>query len=184
MANPLSAPCPDCLSPEDVNCRSSYGDIVHAERQRIADLRALEQGTCALCGALLVRGAVDGLPVDVWHPYPADQVCPPLPDPRTDWNDYALALQRGLKPGHPGPEHFQPLQPTLPEVMGTLGVETLADVNEDNLADLLLAAARDQQAGAMCPECRDGKCRNCVGTALHPVTDALVSCACTHGGEA
>lgn len=28
----------------------------------------------------------------------------------------------------------------------------------------------------MCPECRDGKPRNCVGWAIDPVTDEIINC--------
>jgi hypothetical protein len=30
----------------------------------------------------------------------------------------------------------------------------------------------------VCPECRDGKHGNCVGSALHPITDDIVDCLC------
>ena len=34
----------------------------------------------------------------------------------------------------------------------------------------------------LCPECAAGKCPNCDGTALDPVTDTIVRCTCDHGG--
>ena len=34
----------------------------------------------------------------------------------------------------------------------------------------------------LCPECAAGKCPNCDGTALDPVTDTIVPCTCDHGG--
>lgn len=34
---------------------------------------------------------------------------------------------------------------------------------------------------AVCPECRDGKCRNCTEMTLNEL-DAWVSCSCGHGG--
>lgn len=37
-------------------------------------------------------------------------------------------------------------------------------------------------AEAMCPECAQGKCINCTSTTLHPVTDLMVPCDCTHQG--
>ena len=30
----------------------------------------------------------------------------------------------------------------------------------------------------VCPECRDGKHTNCIGSAIHPVTDDIVDCLC------
>jgi hypothetical protein len=33
---------------------------------------------------------------------------------------------------------------------------------------------------AICPECRDGKCGNCIGYALHEATDTVVACGCAH----
>jgi hypothetical protein len=32
----------------------------------------------------------------------------------------------------------------------------------------------------ICPECRDGKHNNCIGQALDPMTDDIVSCTCTY----
>lgn len=134
----LVVSCPwegGCGAPAGEPCRTSYGDTVHAERRRLADLRALEHGACALCGRFMVRGSVEDALVDAWHPDPADHGCPPLPDPRTDWNGYALALQQGLAPGHPGAEHFVPVDaievaaaidfnevamPAVPDLLGAL----------------------------------------------------------------
>ena len=151
MADALKVQCPDCQAPTDVPCYTSYAaGTIHADRQRAADLRALERGTCALCGSLLVRDPSQ----EVWHPNPEDQSCPPLPDARTHWNDYARALQAGVSPGHPGAEHFLP--------------------DPGSVAP----------TPVVCPECRDGKCQNCDGRALHPVTDLIVTCDCTHGAPA
>lgn len=105
----LTVTCPDCMAPPQTPCRTSNPALTgstHAERRRTADLRGLEQGTCDLCGAFMVRGSVEGAPVDAWHPDPADHGCPVLPDPSTAWNDYALAVNLGRSPGHPGLEHF------------------------------------------------------------------------------
>lgn len=33
---------------------------------------------------------------------------------------------------------------------------------------------------AICPECRDGKHRNCDDTALDPITDIITDCRCEH----
>lgn len=33
-----------------------------------------------------------------------------------------------------------------------------------------------------CPECRDGKCRNCIGEALNDA-DELVPCGCAHHAD-
>lgn len=34
---------------------------------------------------------------------------------------------------------------------------------------------------AVCPECRDGKCRNCTGAAWDDAADELTACGCRHG---
>lgn len=104
--DPLSVVCPDCYAPAGTACYHSGGADYgpHAARVRSAELRAVEHGTCSLCGRPMVRG-LD--PVDAWHPDVDDAaLCPPLPDPRTDWNGYATAINAGLSPGHPGLEHF------------------------------------------------------------------------------
>lgn len=97
--------CPDCMAPVNVSC----GDQPHADRIRAADLQALEHGRCALCGAPMVRGTVEGAPVDAWHP---DEItaaaCPRIPDPKDDWEGYATVTNLGLTPGHPGAENFVP----------------------------------------------------------------------------
>lgn len=99
----LTVKCPDCMAPEGVSC----GDVPHADRLRLADLQSLDHGVCALCGRPMVRGTVEDAPVDAWHPDEADAaVCPPIPDPKTDWEGYAFATNPGLTPGHPGAEHF------------------------------------------------------------------------------
>lgn len=116
VADALAVPCPDCAVPAGTACRTSVGALegeTHAERRRVAYLRSLEQGTCALCGRLMVRGTD---PVIAWHPDPdAAAACPVLPDPSTDWNAYAEAVNAGLSPGYPGTEHFVPT-PTLDPV--------------------------------------------------------------------
>lgn len=38
----------------------------------------------------------------------------------------------------------------------------------------------EEEKNYYCPECAAGKVVNCVGKALHPVTDELVDCASTH----
>lgn len=119
MADPLTVPCPDCAVPAGTGCAFSNptlagGDepAVHAERQRVADLRAVEHGTCDLCAQPMVRGAIAGAPTDAWHPDPTDAAaCPPIPDPGADPAGWATAINLGLQPGHPGPEHFVPHQP-------------------------------------------------------------------------
>jgi hypothetical protein len=106
MADPTTVTCPECLAPAGHPCQT-FGDDAHADRRRLADLRSLEHGTCALCTQ--VRGSVDGAPVTAWHFMPEHvAACPPMPDPGTDWNAYALAVQDGLVPGRPGLEHFIP----------------------------------------------------------------------------
>lgn len=109
-ADPLTVACPDCTVPAGRACATS-GEFdpttVHGERQRIADLRSLEHGVCALCAAPMVRGTVEGSPVDAWHPDPAHAAaCPVIPDPDSDWNAYAATINAGVTPGHPGVEHF------------------------------------------------------------------------------
>lgn len=44
-------------------------------------------------------------------------------------------------------------------------------------ADVLLELANPAPAPALCPECRDGKCRNCIGEAMTE-DDELVPCGC------
>ena len=129
MADPLSVACPDCLVPAEEDCAGHYG--THAARQRLADLRSLDHGTCALCGRPMVKGTVEGGPVDAWHYQPEDAAaCPPMPDPLADWNRYATAINLGLSPGHPGMEHFTPtpVLPLDPEPEGEAWYETPGDV--------------------------------------------------------
>lgn len=114
-ADPLLVACPACGAPAERECagrvqEAAGGDpTTHEDRRRLADLRALEKGTCGLCGAFMVRGTVLGGPVEAWHPDETDAArCPQLPDPATDWDAYATALNHGARPGHPGVEHFRP----------------------------------------------------------------------------
>lgn len=110
---PLDVKCAECEAPPGTPCRTSYEDQTHQERQRLADLRSLDQGTCALCGQFMVKGSVLGSPVDAWHPDGTDAAaCPNLPDPAEDWNGYALAVNLGATPGRPGLEHFRPYDTT------------------------------------------------------------------------
>lgn len=105
----LGVPCEECLAPPGTECRSNTPGTTHQSRQRLADLRALEKGTCGLCGAFMVYGSVLGSPLDAWHPDETEAlVCPPMPDPQTDWNGYATQINAGVVPGHPGLEHFRP----------------------------------------------------------------------------
>lgn len=39
-----------------------------------------------------------------------------------------------------------------------------------------------EPATNLCPECRDGKCRNCIGEALNDA-DELVPCGCAHHAD-
>lgn len=120
MADPLSVDCPDCTVPPGTRCAFSNPLLAgtddapryHAERHRVADLRAVEHGTCALCGQAMVRGSVEGRPVDAWHPDPDHaRACPVIPEPGTDPAGWSLAINLGLTPGHPGAEHFVPAEP-------------------------------------------------------------------------
>lgn len=189
MADPLTVECPDCAVPAGQPCAThlppTFDDAsqptatYHAERQRVADLRALEHGTCALCGQRMVRGSVEGAPVDAWHPitYDADR-CPQLPDPRTNYNAWAEAQNAGLTAGHPGAEHFIPdaVDPPRPQECADCG-----PISPEH------AAAHDTfhaTGGAICPECAQGKHPNCVGQALDPATDTFVPCACEEASHA
>lgn len=111
--DPLTVACPDCQAPTGVPCRmaAAGGDTArpdhHATRTDAARLYAVEHGTCALCGSQMVR-AVD--PDDAWHPDPADAAACPVMPPVEDWPAYSTAVNLGLSPGHPGPEHFRPAE--------------------------------------------------------------------------
>jgi hypothetical protein len=167
--------CPDCMAPPTVPC----GDQPHADRIRQADLRALEHGTCALCGQPMVRGSVEGSPIDAWHPDETTAAaCPPIPDPGTDWEGYALATNLGLTPGHPGAEHFVPAGDLDARIDALHGSGAAAAIDAA-FADGSIFSASSRPA--LCPECVNGKHVNCVGQALDPVTDDLVPCTCTHG---
>lgn len=37
--------------------------------------------------------------------------------------------------------------------------------------------------GPACPDCLEGKCDICLGSALDPKTDQVVECACRAGGH-
>lgn len=141
--DPLTVRCPSCMAPPAHPC----GDEPHADRLEAARHAAAVAGTCGLCGQLLHR-LTD--PDDALHLDPADEAaCPPLPNPRHDFDAYQAAIHEGARPGHPGVEHWHPIgEPTPPALW--------------------------------CPECTNGKHVNCVGQAMHPVTDELVPCSCTH----
>lgn len=159
MADPdsLTVACPDCFAPPGQECRTSNPRTAstHADRHRAAQLRAVDHGTCALCGNPMVRGTptvtTTGAPIEAWHPNPEHaDTCPPMPDPAEDWNAYAAAVQAGLAPGRPGLQHFIPagavMAPPLP----------------------------------VCPECATGKHQNCLGQALDHTTDTIAACNCDH----
>lgn len=132
----LTVSCPDCLAPAGRPC----GDQFHADRLRIVDLRALTRGTCALCGQPMVRGSLDGAPDDAWHPDTFDAAqCPRMPDPGKDWQAYALAVNLGLTPGHPGAEHFRPL-PVEDAAAITVHEVALPATDLQNVADALVEA--------------------------------------------
>lgn len=138
MADALTVPCPDCQAPAGTPC---YGhlDRPHGDRERVADLRALEHGTCALCGQPMVRGSVEDAPVDAWHHLPEDAAaCPRFPDPHQDWNGYATMINLGLSPGHPGVEHFVPAGETTDATPETADLteegRRLASEREDLIA--------------------------------------------------
>lgn len=167
MADPLSVSCEDCLAATNTPCVSAYLPEagVHESRHRLADLRALTHGTCALCGRFMVYGTVLNTPADAWHPDPTDAAaCPPLPDPTVDWNGYADAVNAGLSPGHPGAEHF--VQAGFPQDAVPDGVPVLTGAMIP--------------VSAVCPECAAGKCPNCTTITLDPVLDDFTPCTCTH----
>lgn len=109
MADPLDVTCPDCGAPPGSDCGlCDYGYDYHADRLHTAELQALTHGTCGLCGQPMVSGTVAGV-LDAWHPDPESAaVCPAMPDPKQDWNAYAMAINLGARAGHPGLEHFRP----------------------------------------------------------------------------
>lgn len=180
----LTVKCPDCMAPEGVSC----GDQPHADRLRLADLQTLDHGVCALCGRPMVRGTVEDAPVDAWHPDEAHAAaCPPIPDPKTDWEGYAFATNLGLTPGHPGAEHFIESPPC-----GHVSMEAGCGGCDPSAIDFVVLDDGTRRAydpaqdlapptrPVLCPECANGKHPNCIGQALDPVTDALVPCTCTH----
>lgn len=126
MADPLTVECSDCAMPAGTTC--SVGAIfrngetpepdspvpAHANRQRLADLRDLDHGVCDLCSRPMVRGSIEGSPIDAWHPDETDAAaCPDMGDPKTDWDRYATNINLGVLPGHPGVEHFRELPENL-----------------------------------------------------------------------
>lgn len=187
MADPLSVACPDCTAPAGTPCyvsgTNTVEDYGHAARQRSADLYAVEHGTCALCGRFMVYGSVQGAPARAWHPNPEDKAaCPPMPDPLTDWNAYATAVNLGLEPGYPGDEHFLPADPA--EHGRRLASERddliAAGVASETLIVPLHPGGEDfiHLRGSICPECRNGKHQNCDGTAWDDVADEATACDC------
>lgn len=187
MADPLAVSCEDCLAATNTPCVSAYLPEagVHESRQRLADLRALTHGTCALCGQFMVYGTVLNQPPDAWHPDPTDAAaCPPLPDPTVDWNGYADAVNAGLSPGHPGVEHF---------VHASRDPEGHPCGHEDRTPGCggcdpgAIEYVKDdgdptwrKVTPAVCPECTAGKCGNCTTITLDPVLDDFTPCTCTH----
>lgn len=113
LVDPLDVACPDCAAPAGTPCYHSAGQVIrthHAARRDSARLRSVEHGTCALCSYPMVRGhQTEGGELDAWHHDPHDAaLCPRLPDPATDWEGYAAAINSGVTPGHPGIQHFRP----------------------------------------------------------------------------
>lgn len=101
----ITVRCTDCLAGPGEGCRGDYG--IHLDRRRLADLRNLTHGTCALCGQFMVYGPVLDAPDDAWHPdETVAAACPVMPNPSTDWDAYAALVNSGVTPGHPGVEHF------------------------------------------------------------------------------
>jgi hypothetical protein len=39
---------------------------------------------------------------------------------------------------------------------------------------------KETKVKVICPECEQGKCRNCDGSALNTATDDIVDCECSH----
>lgn len=179
MADATAVKCPDCEAPAGQPCRTSY-DQPHADRQRLADLRALEQGVCALCGRWMVRGSVEGSPIDAWHPDPADAAaCPPLPDPAVDWNAYATATNLGLTAGHPGVEQF--VSADVIEEAAAIIIDVPAGALMLDIPPTPSEAALTLD-WAICPECVQGKHQNCTHETLNG-RDEFVVCACEKGAH-
>lgn len=204
----LAVACPSCKAPAKTPCYGSMG--THADRPEAATLYAVERGSCALCRGFLVRGVrPPGTDVEVWHPNPEDAaVCPPMPDPKTDWESYAAAINRGAEPGKPGPDAFVPAdaiehvaqidfnEVAYPPVYGRAAevAASLVDAGYGTpdevargLADALTRPVTEPLATSgprdvWCPECVAGKCPNCDGRALDPVTDQITDCTCPHEG--
>lgn len=202
-ADPITVECPDCAVPAGTMCTSAMNQS-HAGRKRLADLRALEQGVCDLCGQWMVRGTVEDSPIDAWHPDLTDAAaCPPMPDPASDWTGYAEAINRGQAAGHPGLEHFvspdERHEVVNGEVMTLLGTggppRTLQELAQD-LVDGSAGTPEEVAAGLsralsntvteplntygpVCPECANGKHQNCTVQTLVG-DDVWVPCVCTH----
>lgn len=186
----LTVACEDCRAPIGLPCRTGIDGATHGQRRRAADLAALDRGVCRLCGRFMVAGTVEGQPRDAWHPMPADQGCPDLPDPTQDWNKYAGMINRGLTPGHPGLEHFIPVPGIQPDDLAAAvtPAEVAACWCVKYPEDAALPASalpghtpdcpNAQPPRHDCPECRGGKHQNCTFTI--PVGDGpeVVPCSC------
>jgi hypothetical protein len=96
--DPLTVACPDCTVPAGTLCtiRPGAATTWHRTRMDAARHAAAAPGTCGLCHQPLHR--LD--PTDA-------AACPPIPDPLTDPQGWAMATNLGYSTGHPGIEHWQ-----------------------------------------------------------------------------
>lgn len=152
--DPLTVPCPSCLAPAATDTTAGV-PCDHTDRVPAARVAAAVEGVCGLCGDRLVRLTH---PDEAVHPT-ENPTCPPMPDPTTDWNGYAAALNAGVRLGYPGIENFVPA-PEAPSA-----AHAAASAGATSLGGLPL-----------CPECAQGKVLNCAQQALNDL-DGLVPCA-------
>lgn len=152
--SPLSVSCPDCGAPPETACYVSGGSGGFDP----GDTHANRSDRAALESGTcrLCGGALHRLNGKRWHADRSD-TCPPLPDPHLDWNAYALRLQDGVAPGDPGDDNYLPPR------------------------GLVDGGAVDTPT--VCPECGNGKCRNCDHRAMDPFTDEIVACGCELAGH-
>jgi hypothetical protein len=171
VTNPFLVPCPPaggCGVPAGTRCRignpridNETGDAVHAARRDAARIRTATHGTCTLCGRLMLQ-MTD--PDQTRHAVADDAgpipMCPPI------------STEPGIREYTPsGAAQFtrSPVQPAQPVDQPNPPPPTTYD-----------------PLPAICPECVQGKHRNCDGQAWDPVADEPTTCGCTaedHDGQ-
>lgn len=114
----VTVPCPDCLAPAGHPCdianpQTPGSHAGRKDRLRHRAIAATEtQGTCALCGRLLlqVTDPETGAWVDTWHPAPVTAHGPPCPvEPSTypyDARGWAAFIAADLQTNRPGQDAF------------------------------------------------------------------------------